>query len=70
MLVECDLTQSSNNNDVDYVDTKVNDDFAILDKVDIGRDSVFATHRAQLLMFYVKTYVHSQSIKKIMDALI
>ena len=39
----------SNNNDVDCVDTKVNDDFAILDTVDIGRDNVSATHRAQLL---------------------
>ena len=39
----------SNNNDVNCVDTKANDDFAILDKVDIGRDNVFAAHRAQLL---------------------
>ena len=53
----------SNNNDVDCVDTKVNDDFAILDKVDIGRENVSAAHRAQLLNFLRKN-IHAFAQRK------
>ena len=67
----------SNNNDVGCVDSKVNDDFAILDKVDIGRGNVSAAHRAQLLNFlrknirafakHKKDYGRSHLIKHTID---